>query len=754
MRAASDPAKSVTYQGTTYYFCGQRCVERFRANPEQFLKQGESAEVPTPANAQVMYTCPMDPEVQQIGPGICPKCGMALEPMEAVLIADDGELSAMTKRFWFSLALSVPLLMISMGDMLPGVDLHRRLGMQWFNWLQALLATPVVAWGGWPFFARALASIKNRHLNMFSLIGMGTSVSYLFSLFALLFPTVLPEEFKIDGMAPLYFEAAAVIVTLVLMGQVLELRARARTNDSVKALLQLVPDTVLRVSQDGKELEIPLDQVRAGDILRIKPGGKIPVDGTVTEGRSHVDESMITGEPMPVSKQTGDRASAGTVNQTGTFLLSTDKVGKETLLAQIVQMVNQAVRSRAPIQRLADRVSAWFVPGVIVSAMVTLALWASIGPAPALSNGLVAAVSVLIIACPCALGLATPISIIIGIGRGATTGVLIKDATALETMEGIDVLAFDKTGTLTEGKAQLRHVATTNEWSESDILRVAASIEFLSEHPIARTIVESANQRGLSLDKINDFTSISGQGITGILDGKAIALGNIQLMHACDVDCSAVEKEASGLLSNANTVIYLGVNRKAVGLIGIVDPIKTDAVAAIRQLHAAGLKLVMLTGDNEQSAAIVAKQSGIDEFKANMLPKDKLDFIKALQQQGMRVGMAGDGINDAPALAQADIGIAMGNGTNIAIQNAGVVLVKGDLAGIAKARALSAQTMKNIRQNLFFALVYNFIGIPLAAGALFPFFGIVLSPMLASAAMSFSSVSVIGNALRLRRLKL
>ena len=754
MQVASNPEKSAVYDGTTYYFCCQRCVGRFAADPLQFLQKQAGIIAKAPVASDAMYTCPMDPEIQQIGPGICPKCGMALEPLDGTTEDDGGELRDMARRFWICLALSLPLLAMSMSDMFPGVLLHQRLGMPLFNGIQALLATPVVLWGGWPFLMRAMASFKNRHLNMFSLIGLGTSASFLFSVFALLLPDALPAAFKMQGMAPLYFESAAVIVTLVLMGQVLELRARSRTNTAIKSLLQLVPETALRVKADGREEEIALAEVQAGDLLRIKPGGKIPVDGRVVEGQTYIDESMITGEPLAVSKQAGDRASAGTVNQTGSLLLRAEKIGRDTLLAHIVQMVNEAARSRAPIQQLADRVSAWFVPTVIGSAILAFAVWAAIGPAPALANGLVAAVSVLIIACPCALGLATPISIMLGIGRGATEGVLIKDASALEAMEKVDVLVLDKTGTLTEGKAEVQRIVTAAGFTEADVLRAAASLEVQSEHPLARAIVKHAESQQLQALPITDFISLTGQGISGNLNGVPVSLGNLGLMRAQGIDVAGLELNANAMRDHAQSVIYLRIGEQLAGVIGIVDPVKPSAEAAIRQLHASGLKIVMLTGDNAATAKAVAQQMGIDEFQAELLPQDKLAYVKRLQQQGHIVAMAGDGINDAPALAQANVGIAMGQGTDIAMQSARIILVKGDLRGIVKARMLSRATMKNIRQNLFFAFAYNFTGVPLAAGLFYPWLGILLSPMIASAAMSLSSVSVISNALRLRHVKL
>jgi Cu2+-exporting ATPase len=748
MKTAADPAKSVTYAGITYYFCSQHCVTKFRANPEQYLKP----QAPKPAGPKdAVYTCPMHPEVRQIGPGTCPKCGMALEPMDASVAEDTSELEDMTRRFWISLVLTIPLLSLVMADMVPGMNMHHLLGSTLFGWLQAALATPVVVWGGWPFFVRAVASFKTWNLNMFSLIGLGTAAAYLFSVFALLFPAALPEAFKMDGMLPLYFEAAAGIITLVLMGQVLELRARSRTNNAIKSLLELAPNTASRIKPDGTEEEIHLDQVHVGDILRVKPGGKIPVDGKITDGHSNVDESMITGEPLPVQKSIGSPVTAGTVNKTGTFLLRAEKIGSDTLLARIVQMVNEAGRSRAPIQKLADQVSGWFVPAVIAVAIIAFVSWALFGQSPALANGLVAAVSVLIIACPCALGLATPISIMVGVGRGATEGVLIKDAEALELMEKVDTLVVDKTGTLTEGKPQVQRVIATPGNTELNLLQDASSLEALSEHPLAAAIIQHARELNLQPKHVSQFVSITGQGVQGQIDGKRISLGNAYMMQAENVDLSALETEVLALRKLAQTVMFMAIDGKLAGILSVADPIKATTREAIQQLHKTGLKIVMLTGDNATTAAATAQYLGLNDFKADVLPEDKLNYLKALQQQGHIVAMAGDGVNDAPALAQANVGIAMGTGTDVAMNSARVVLVKGDLRGIAKARLLSQHTMKNIRQNLFFAFIYNFLGVPIAAGILYPWFGILLSPMLASAAMSLSSVSVIGNALRLRK---
>ena len=751
--AASDNLRA-EYQGTTYYFCCQSCVTKFKADPQTWLDKSRAPKSTKPVAKDALYTCPMDPEIVQVGPGTCPICGMALEPMEASAEEDTTELDDMTHRFKIAAALSLPLLLIAMGDMIPGLDLAHRVGMNAFNWLQAMLATPVVLWCGQPFIQRAIASFKTWNLNMFSLIGMGTAAAFLFSVFALLFPSALPDAFRTHGMTPLYFEAAAVIVTLVLLGQVLELRARSQTNSAIKALLALAPNTAWRINADGTESEIPLDEVVVGDMLRVKPGSKIPVDGIVTDGHSSVDESMVTGESIPVEKSVDSKASAGTLNQKGAFVLRAEKIGADTLLSQIVKMVNEAGRSRAPIQKLADKVSGWFVPAVMAVAALSFAIWALFGPAPALANGLVAAVSVLIIACPCALGLATPISIMVGIGRGASEGILIKDAEALELLEKVDTLVIDKTGTLTEGKPKVQRIIATNGFDEEMVLTMAASLEIMSEHPLAQAIVDHAQEQKIRLRHVDAFESITGKGIRGNIEGKNVCFGNSAMMRDAGIAIHVLITEAQMASELGQTVMYLGVAGQLVGIVSVADPIKASSHEAIDLLHASGLKIVMLTGDNAATAAAVGKQLGLDEVKAEVLPEDKFRHIQALQQQGRIVAMAGDGVNDAPALAQANVGIAMGNGTDIAMQSARVVLVKGDLRGIAKARLLSQHTMKNIRQNLFFAFCYNFIGVPIAAGILFPWFGILLSPMIASAAMSFSSVSVIGNALRLRRAEL
>lgn len=753
MKTHANPDRAVEHAGIIYYFCSMRCLEKFRADPGQYLNATPPlAPKSTPIEKKdAVYTCPMHPEVRKIGPGTCPKCGMALEPMDATTEEDTTELRDMTRRFWVSVLLTVPLVSLVMSALMPSANVPERLGAQAFDWLQAVLATPVMLWAGWPILTRGWASFKSWNLNMFSLIALGTATAYLFSLIALLFPSMLPQAFKIEGRVPLYFEVAAVIMALVLMGQVLELRARSKTNSAIKSLLELAPNTALRVATDGSEQEIHLDMVIVGDVLRVKPGGKIPVDGIVVEGHSNVDESMITGEPLAVEKEAGSRVTAGTVNQTGTFLLRAERIGADTLLARIVQMVNEAGRSRAPIQKLADQVSGWFVPGVVLIALASFAAWAIFGPAPALAHGLVAAVSVLIIACPCALGLATPISIMVGVGRGAQEGVLIKDAEALELMEKVDTLVVDKTGTLTEGRPKVQRVIAVGALSSGEVLQYAASLDTLSEHPLAIAIVAHARQKGLSPEPVLQFESVTGKGVRGEIGAKRVALGNLRMMQADAVDVAAGEKDAQMLQEQAHTVVFLAVDGQLAGILSVADPIKSTTREAIDQLHAAGLKIVVLTGDNAVTAAAVAKQLGLDDFKADVMPEDKLNHLKALQKQGHIVAMAGDGVNDAPALAQANVGIAMGTGTDVAMNSARVVLVKGDLRGIAKARILSQDTMKNIRQNLFFAFIYNFFGVPLAAGILYPWFGILLSPMLAGAAMSLSSVSVIGNALRLRK---
>ncbi len=749
---ASSP-HHVDYQGKTYYFCAASCLAKFSKDPEIYLDPAKRP-APKAAAKDAIFTCPMHPEVEQVGPGTCPKCGMALEPKEASAEEDTSELDDMTRRFTFSVVLSLPLLVMTMADMLPGINVHNWLGMTLYNWLQLVLAAPVVLWAGWPFFERAIASFKTGHLNMFSLIGVGTAAAFLFSLVALLFPDLLPQAFKMDGMAPLYFEAAAVIVTLVLLGQVLELRARSQTNTAIKSLLALTPDTAIRIAADGTENEIALDQVQLKDVLRVKPGAHIPVDGVLLDGRSNVDESMITGESLPVTKQAGDKLSAGTINQQGSFSMQAERIGRDTLLAKIIDLVNQAGRSRAPIQKLADQVSAWFVPGVIAVAVLAFIIWALVGPTPTLANAMMAAVSVLIIACPCALGLATPISVTVGIGRGATEGVLIKNAEALERMEKIDTLVIDKTGTLTEGKPALQSIVAADGYHENTLLALALALEKLSEHPVARAIITYAEAKKISPAAIKDFTSITGKGVSAVSDGQAVLLGNEQLMKDHAVKSGELDKRATELKQLGHTVMFMAIAGNIAGLISVADSIKATSLQAIQELQQSGIRIIVLTGDNATTAQAVATQLGLSEVHADVLPADKYGFIQQLQKEGRIVAMAGDGINDAPALAQADVGIAMGTGTDVAMNSAHVVLVKGDLRGIVKARALSQHTMKNIRQNLFFAFAYNFVGVPIAAGVLYPWFGILLSPMIASAAMSLSSVSVISNALRLRHSKL
>ncbi len=748
MKAGKDSPHHATHDGKDYYFCSAHCVQKFSTDPARYLAPQAPAE---PAPAGTMYTCPMHPEIVQEGPGDCPKCGMALEPMLVTAESDTRELDAMTRRFWISVLFSLPLLVMTMTEMLPGVNWHHRLGDA-YGWIQFALATPVVVWAAFPFFRLAVQSFVNRHLNMFSLIGLGVAAAYGFSVIALLFPALIPESFREGGMMPLYFEAAAVIVSLVLLGQVLELRARSQTGDALRSLLKLAPETANRMGDHGEEI-IPLSHVHLGNHLRVKPGEKIPVDGKVIEGHSTVDESMLTGEPLPVEKTIDSPVTGGTLNQNGAFVMVAERIGHDTLLARIVDLVNQAARSRAPIQRLADQVSAWFVPLVIAVAVLAFAGWWFFGPAPALNHALVAAISVLIIACPCALGLATPMSITTGVGRGAREGVLIKDATALEQLEKIDTLVVDKTGTLTEGKPSLQSVYSITQ-DNALVLQLAASLDALSSHPIAQTLVNAAKAQNIPLLPVENFTDVPGAGVEGSIEGKRIRLGNERMFSESGIDPGIVGDEAGRRRLAGETVMLVSRDDVVIGLIGVADKIKDSTREAVAALKAEGIRLVMLTGDNRITADAVAKELGIDEVHAEIRPDEKHQAVKRLQAEGRLVAMAGDGINDAPALAQAHIGIAMGNGTDIAMQSAGVVLVKGDLRGIARAVRLSRATMKNIRQNLFFAFVYNFIGVPLAAGLLYPFFGMLLSPMIASLAMSLSSVSVIGNALRLRNVKL
>jgi P-type Cu2+ transporter len=748
---------NLEFQGTAYHFCSTRCREKFRENPAKYLKPPASAASPAiaqagaPASASmIIHTCPMHPQIRRNAPGYCPICGMTLEPLVAGAQEDTSELDNMSRRLWLSAALSAPLLILTMSEFLPGLNLHNWIERESFNWVQGALGTPVVLWGGWPFLERAWASFKTWQLNMFSLVGLGITAAWVFSVVALLWPAILPHAFKMNGVAPLYFEAAAVITTLVLFGQVLELRARSRTNAAVRSLLALAPNMALRVKPDGSEQEVHLDQVRVGDVLRVKPGNKVPVDGVITQGHSNIDESMITGEPMPVEKSDGSRVTAGTANQTGSFLMRAEKVGADTLLSQIVRMVSDASRTRAPIQKLADQVSAWFVPAVIAVAVVAFVIWALVGPAPALANGLVAAVSVLIIACPCALGLATPISIMVGVGRGAQEGVLIKDAEALELMEKVDTVMIDKTGTLTEGKPTVQRVVAAAGFASADVLAYCAALENLSEHPLAQAITTYAKGQAAPVFTVSDFDSVTGKGVRGKINGKVLALGNAALMQLVAADTAPVAVDAAGFRAAGETVMFLAVEGRLAGFIGVADPVKPTTRRAIAELKASGIHIVLVTGDNVATAAVVAKQVGIEDVRAEVLPKDKYRQVQELQRAGRIVAMAGDGINDAPALAQANVGIAMGTGTDVAMNSARIVLVNGQLTGIARARSLSQKTMRNIRQNLFFAFIYNFIGVPVAAGVLYPAFDILLSPMIASAAMALSSVSVIANALRLR----
>jgi Cu+-exporting ATPase len=767
-------AASFVCKGQTYFFCSLGCREKFSADPEKYLTQtpvksiGIQRSQATPlATTGVSdtgvqgwprsdYTCPMHPEIVRHGPGSCPICGMALEP-RTVSLADEKnpELIDMTRRFWMSLALSIPLLLIAMSEMLPSNPIERIAPMRTIVWIQFALATPVVLWGGWPFFVRCWQSIVNRSLNMFTLIGLGVAVAYVYSLIAALLPRIFPASFRdAMGNVPVYFEAAAVITTLVLLGQMLELKARSATSTAIRALLGLAPKAARRINADGSERDVPLDQVQVGDRLRVRPGEKVPTDGVVIEGTSSIDESMVTGEPIPVEKHAGDATIGATINGTGSFVMQAERVGNETLLAQIVQMVAEAQRSRAPIQKLADVVSAYFVPLVLVISIVTFIVWALVGPEPRMAYAIINAVAVLIIACPCALGLATPMSIMVATGKGAQAGVLFKNAEAIEVLRQIDILVVDKTGTLTEGKPKLVSVVAFDGFDESDLLRVAASLERGSEHPLGAAIVSAAEERGVALAKTESFESQTGKGVTGSVDGRSAGLGNRALLDEIKIDANAFADQAEQLRGNAQTVMFVVVDGQPAGLLGVADPIKETTAEAIRELHANGIRIVMLTGDSRTTAQAVANKLGIDEVVAEILPHEKAKVVKRFQSEGHRVAMAGDGINDAPALAQADVGVAMGTGTDIAMQSAGVTLVKGDLRGIVRAIKLSRATMRNIKQNLFFAFVYNSIGVPVAAGVLYPVFGWLLSPMIAAAAMSFSSVSVIGNALRLRQTKL
>ncbi len=714
----------------------------------------EPVETSTPA-PKTEYVCPMHPQIIRSGPGACPICGMALEPRTVTGADENAELKDMTRRFWVSVALSLPLLAFVMGDMLPGQPLRHGLSSRLLAWPQLLLATPVVLWGGWPFFERGWASIVNRSLNMFTLIALGTGVAWAYSVAGAMAPGIFPASFRTHGgEVGLYFEAAAIITTLVLLGQVIELRARSQTSSAIKALLSLAPKTARRLRADGVEEDVALDQVERGDRLRVRPGERVPVDGVVLEGTSAVDESMVTGEPIPVEKTPGGRVTGGTVNGTGGFVMRAERVGSDTLLAQIVHMVGAAQRSRAPIQRLADTVSSYFVPAVVAIAVLAAAVWGLAGPEPRMAYALVNAVAVLIIACPCALGLATPMSIMVGTGRGALAGVLIKNAEALEILEKVDTLVIDKTGTLTEGKPRLTSVVPAPGQSDADLLRLAASLERGSEHPLAAAIVAGAQERKLTLSATEEFQSVTGKGVVGRVGGRRVALGNRRLMDDLRVSLGDLGDRAETLRREGQTVVFVAADGRPAGLIGVADPIKSSTPEALRLLRESGVRIVMLTGDSRATAEAVARTLGITEIEAEVLPEQKGAVVKRLQAEGRMVAMAGDGINDAPALAQAQVGIAMGTGTDVAMESAGITLVKGDLRGIARARRLSQATMRNIRENLFFAFVYNALGVPIAAGVLYPVFGLLLSPIIASATMSFSSVSVIANALRLRRLTL
>ena len=785
-----DAVGHVDHKGHAYYFCSQACLDQFAADPEQFLSGDRTTAPATPADMARDYTCPMDPEVRQKGPGACPKCGMALEPVDVTpltktewtcpmhpeIVRDapgscpicgmaleprtvtleerNPELEDMSRRFWWSGAITLPILAFMISEFLPGQPLQRAMPHGALNWLLLALATPVVLWGGWPFFVRGWASVVNRHLNMFTLIALGVGAAYAYSVVATVAPGLFPDSFRMMGEVAVYFEPAAVIVVLVLLGQVLELRARSQTSSAIRNLLGLAPKTARRIDADGSEHDVALDQIHAGDRLRVRPGERVPVDGVVTDGRTTIDESMVTGEPIPVEKTTGSQVTGGTVNATGAFVMTAERVGADTLLAQIVRMVSEAQRSRAPIQRLADTVSGWFVPLVIVVAVLTFVIWSVYGPEPRLAHALVNAVAVLIIACPCALGLATPMSIMVGTGRGAEAGVLIRNAEALEVMEKITTLVVDKTGTLTEGKPRLVTLAAENGLDERELLRLVASLENVSEHPLAAAIVGGAQERGVPLSPVSDFESLTGQGVIGAIDGRSVAIGNLKLLESRSITVGSMKDRADELRAGGQTVMFVAIDGRAAGLIGVADPIKDTTPEAIQALHREGIRVVMLTGDNRTTAEAVARTVGIDHVEADVLPDQKAAVVKALQAKGERVAMAGDGVNDAPALAQAHVGIAMGTGTDVAMESAGVTLVKGDLRGIVRARRLSRNTMRNIRQNLFFAFIYNVAGVPIAAGVLYPVFGLLLSPMIASAAMTFSSVSVIANALRLRRVQL
>jgi Cu+-exporting ATPase len=809
-----DPARAkshVEHANKTYSFCSEGCAKKFSSEPAKYLNSKQTPSMATAASLEAIniarpqaskesakasgagYICPMDPEVHEQTPGACPKCGMALEPAmprasatrieytcpmhpeigrsgpgscpicgmalepRTVSTSEDEnpELSSMTRRFWISVALTIPVLILGMSDMLPGQPLQRFLSMHAIGWIEFVLATPVVLWGGFPFFQRGWASIVNRSLNMFTLIALGTGTAYIYSVVAVIFPNIFPPSFQtMRGAVPVYFEAAAAITTLVLLGQVLELRARSRTSSAIRALLNLSPKFARLVRTDGTEIDVPVEHLQPGDSLRVRPGERVPVDGAVLEGSSSVDESLMTGEPIPVEKAEGSRVTGGTVNGTGTFVMRAERVGSETLLAQIVRMVSEAQRSRAPVQKLADRVAGYFVPAVVLIAILTFAIWAVLGPQPKMAHALINAVAVLIIACPCALGLATPMAIMVGTGRGALAGILIKTAESLEILEKVDTVVVDKTGTLTEGKPRVTSLIPAAGSTETQLLKVAAALERASEHPLAAAVLAAANEREIEIGSVTDFRSLTGKGIAGIVDDARAALGNRALLADLAISLGLLDDRAKPLEAEGQTVMFVAANGQAIGAIGVSDPIKPTTAEAIDRLHRDGIRIVMLTGDSRATAESVARKLKIDSVEAHVLPNQKGEIVNRLKAEGHIVAMAGDGVNDAPALAAANVGIAMGTGTDVAIESAGITLVKGDLVGIARARTLSRATMRNIRQNLFFAFAYNALGVPIAAGILYPFFGLLLSPILASAAMTFSSVSVITNALRLRRVAL
>jgi Cu+-exporting ATPase len=739
------------HRGHTYYFCGKGCLERFKADPEKYLGPPD----PEPPSAPgTTYTCPMHPEIVRDAPGPCPICGMALEPMVPSL--EEGpnpELIDMTRRFWIAAALGLPIFLLAMGDMVFGMGLGGRVDTRWANWLSVVLATPVVWWAGWPFFERGWASLVNRSPNMFTLIALGIGAAYVYSAAATAAPALFPAGFRMHGVVETYFDTAVVITVLVLLGQVLELRARGRTSAAIKALLGLAPKTARRI-RGGVEEDVPLQQVLVDDLLRVRPGERVPVDGVVTDGRTSIDESMVTGEPVPVEKASGDTVTGGTVNGTGTVVIRAERVGNDTLLAQIVRMVSEAQRSRAPIQRLADRIAAYFVPAVVAVAILAFAAWSLWGPEPRLALALVSAVAVLIIACPCALGLATPMAIMVGTGRGAEAGVLIKNAEALERFEQVDTVVVDKTGTLTAGRPKLEGVIPEEGFTENEVLRLVAGLEHGSEHPLAAAIVAGARDRAVPILAVSGFESHTGKGVTGSVAGRRVALGNLALLNDLGIDVGAAAERADVLRQDGWTVMFVAIDGRLAGLVGVVDPVKESAAHAIEMLHQEGLRVVMLTGDSKVTADAVGRRLGLDDVRADVLPAQKRDVVRQMQREGRIVAMAGDGINDAPALAEAAVGIAMGTGTDVAIESAGITLVKGDLRGIARARRLSRATMRNVRQNLFLAFVYNAVGVPVAAGLLYPALGVLISPIWASAAMTLSSVSVIGNALRLRKVRL